>query len=45
MAKRAVSKAFVKAMEKQYPKGATITPNKSAPKAKPAKSGKSGKGC
>ena len=40
MAKRAVSKAFVKAMEKQFPKGATITPNKSSPKSKPAKKSK-----
>ena len=40
MAKRAVTKAFVKAMEKQFPKGATITPNKSPAKAKPAKKSK-----
>jgi hypothetical protein len=40
MAKRTVSKAFVKAMEKQFPKGATITPKKSMPKAKAAKKSK-----
>jgi len=41
MAKRAVSKAFVKAMEKQYPQGAVISPNKPAAKAKPKTAKKS----